>query len=116
MTIKVYCPNCQHEIKDDIFSQAEEPREYCCNKCNTSFYASMVDEGDRQDKDNRGASFNLTTENEKGYPWKNLDEKLHPIFSCMLCTGELGNNKDDNDDSKKCRKCGAIFNIDTSSS
>lgn len=114
MNIKIYCPNCQNEIKNDIFSQAEEPREYYCNKCNASFYASMVDEGDRQDKSNKGSSFKLTLENEEGYSWKNVDENLQPIISCILCAGELGNNKDDVDGSKKCRKCGAIFDIDTS--
>lgn len=115
MTIKIHCPNCQHEIKDDIFSQTEEPREYYCNKCNTSFYVSMIDEGDRQNKNDKGSSFRLTLENEEGHPWKNLDENLQPILSCILCTDGLGNDKSGVDESKKCRKCGAIFDIDTSS-
>src|SRR5680860_595166 len=93
MNIKVSCPNCQHEIKKDVFSQAEEPREYYCDKCNMSFCVSMTNEDDRQNKNDKGSSFNLTIENEEGYPLKNLVEKFHPIFSCMLCTGELGNNK-----------------------
>lgn len=113
MEISIYCPNCQSIVGRDVFAEADEPRDYDCKKCNTVFYLSLVDKGDQtSDKVQEGSWINLTIINSENFPWRNLDESFEPILTCPLCTGDLGRNKDDiNNQTKKCRKCGLILNI-----
>lgn len=111
--MNIHCPNCQENIDKDVFSQANEPREYYCSNCDTSFSLSLIDLGE-QSKNNIivGSEFDLIIENGENYTWKNVDENLEPILSCVACANKLGGNlKGDNNQLKKCRSCELLLNI-----
>lgn len=110
--MNIYCPNCQNKIGKDIFSRSDEPREYYCDNCNTSFSLSLVDIGEETENNSIvGSELNLTTENGENYTWKKTDDNLDPVLSCVACANELGENPNGENQSKKCRKCGLILNI-----
>jgi uncharacterized protein YbaR (Trm112 family) len=106
MKFKIHCPNCKRLLYK--IKPSQEIQEFYCNQCNNCFEVLLINL-----EPDEGSLFDITIRNNKNYIYKNINENFDPELLCILCGGELSKNKqeEEGEKTKKCRSCGAIFNI-----